>query len=312
LKDSILLIAAGPKQHTPALQRAFDLARRAEVPVHVGLFIHDALMERSAALIHPEVGRLARQQLLEEHQAWIRELVSRWKADGLAATGEVVWAPQAHEAIVAKILERKPALVIKDVGHEPLLKRITYTALDWKLVRYCPAPLMLVHGLSNRLPRQILAAVDTAAGVSDPAPLNELILRESLKLADWAEADVHLAHVFPYLPFAATPYPALDRVYFDTKSADREGFDAFAAGHDVPAAARHWLEGNPVDRLAELVKEQNIDLLVLGSTYRSSLDRLLIGSTAETMLFQIPCDMLLVKPAAFAETLAQALHQRAA
>src|SRR6185503_15542835 len=147
MKDSILLIAAGPRQHTPALQRAFDLAQRAEVPVHVCLVVHDRLIEHAGTLIHPEVRRLAQQQFLDEHQAWVDSLVTRWKADGLRASGQVLWAAQAADAILGAVLERKPALVIKDVGHEPLLKRFLYTALDWKLLRACPAPLMLVHGL---------------------------------------------------------------------------------------------------------------------------------------------------------------------
>jgi universal stress protein E len=210
------------------------------------------------------------------------------------------------------VLEREPALVIKDVGHEPLLRRVLYTALDWKLLRDCPAPLMLVHALSSHLPRRIVAAVDTLRAEADAGPLNDLILRESLKLADWADADVSVGHVFPFLPFSVTPHPTLERVYFETCAADREAFQRFADDHQVPPGARHWLEGNPVGRLVELVHAHGVDLLVLGSTYRTPFDRLLIGSTAETLLFQIPCDVLLVKPAAFAATLTEAISRRAA
>lgn len=312
MNDSILLIAAGPRRHTPALQRAFDLAQTAEVPVHVCLFVHDPLIEHSADLVHPEVKRLAQHQFLDEHEEWMQGLVSGWKADGLHATGEVIWAPIPHEAILAQVLQRKPALVIKDVGHESLLKRITYTALDWKLVRHCPAPLMLVHGLSSHRPRQVLAAVDTTPGTPDPGPLNDLILRESLKLADWSDAGVHVGHAFPFTPLASAPPRTLESVYSGAKAADLESFNAFATRNNVPPEARHWLEGNPVDRLVELVREHGIDLLVLGATHRSPLDRLLLGSTAENLLFQIPCDILLVKPAELARTLAETLHRRAA
>jgi len=312
VNDSILLIAAGPRQHTPALQRAFDLAERAEVPVHVCLFVHEPPVEHAGDLIHPEVRRLAQQQSLAEHQGWLDSLVIRWNADGLRASGEVVWAPQPHDAILAKVLERRPALVIKDVGHEPLLKRVLYTALDWKLLRGCPAPLMLVHGLSQHLPRRILAAVDTMRAEPDAGPLNDRILREALKVAEWADADVSVGHVFPFLPFTPAPHPSLARIYDDTCAADREAFRRFADEHQVPAEARHWLEGNPAWRVADLIREQAIDLLVLGSTYHALLDRLLIGSTAETVLYRAQCDVLLVKPESFAESLTQSLRQRAA
>lgn len=295
MHDTILLIAAGPRQHTPALQRAFDLAQRAEVPVHVCLLVHEPLIERSGALIHPEVRRLAEQQFLDEHQAWLDTLLSAWRADGLHATGAVTWAPRPEEAILAAVVRHQPALVVKDVGHDSLLRRITYTALDWKLVRHCPAPLMLVHGLSAHLPRKVLAAVDTAA-VTGGGTLNALILREALKLADWADAEVHLGHVFPYLPFSAGAHPSLESVYAHARNTDEASFKAFATEQQVPEAARHWLEGNPVERLIDMVKDQGIDLLVLGSAQRPTLERVLLGSTAETVLFQIPCDVLLVRP----------------
>lgn len=298
---SILLIAAGPNLHTPALQRAFDLARAAEVPVHVCLFAYDALIERSGTLIDPEVRRLSQHQFLDEQRQWIERLVAGWKADGLAASGEVAWAPRPHEAILAKVQELRPALVIKDVGNAPLLRRLSFTALDWQLVRKCPAPLMLVHGLSTHPPRRILAAVDTAPDARDPGPVNDLILREALKLADWTDADAHVAHVFPFLPLPVAAVRSLDALYADSRAADRETFRTFAESHQVPSEARHWLEGDPVQRLVDVVKEQSIDLLVLGSCHRSALDRLLLGSTAETLLLQLPCDMLLVKPPALAK-----------
>lgn len=311
MRDTLLLIAAGPRQHTPGLQRAFDLAQRAEVPVHVCLPVHEPLVESSGTLIHPEVRRLAQQQFLDEHRAWLDTLLSAWRADGLEATGTVSWAPRPEETILAAVVRHQPALVIKDIGHDSLLRRITYTALDWKLVRHCPAPLMLVHGLSTHLPRRVLAAVDTAVA-TDGGTLNGLILREALKLADWADADVHLGHVFPYLPFSAGAHPSLESVYVHARNTDETSFKAFAGDHQVPEGARHWLEGNPVERLIDMVKDQGIDLLVLGSAQRPTLERVLLGSTAETVLFQIPCDVLLVRPPDVAAALTARAQPRAA
>lgn len=307
----ILFIAAGTRQHTPALQRAFDLARTAEVPVHVGVVVHDALLDRSDPFVDQAVSELARSQLIAEQQAWIDELCARWRRDGLDATGSAVWGRVAHEAILEMAAATGAGLIVKDAGHEPLLRRITYTALDWKLLRRSPVPLMLVDGRSTRLPRRILAAVDTMAATAEAETLNALVVREALKYADLAEAEVHVAHVFPYQPVYGAPgaYRALERLYAETRAADLESFRAFADAHQVPGTCRHWLEGNPVQRLAELVRENGVDLLVLGSSYHSALDRLLVGSTAETMLYQAPCDVLLVKPEAVA---ARFPEQRAA
>lgn len=299
----ILLIAAGAQQHTPALQRAYDLARRAEVPIHICLPCYDALIERSASLVHPEVRRLARSQFLGEQRAWLDALAARWTADGLLVTTEAVWAPVAHEAILASVLAIEPALVIKDAGHDSLPRRVLNATLDWKLLRYCPASLMLVREHSDHLPRRILAAVDTA--MPENAPLNHLIVREALKYGDLVEADVHLAHAFPYLPIHARAFHTLERVYAEARQADSGSFIAFAQSQQVPEGFRHWIEGDPATGLAELIKAREVDLLVLGSAYRSSFERMFLGSTAEGVLFQIPCDVLLIKPPEFRAEFAQ-------
>jgi universal stress protein E len=305
--DSLLLIAAGPRRHTPALQRAFDLAARSGAPVHVVLPAHEPLVDRAASLVHPEVRRLARHQYLDERRDWLDTLAARWTADGLRVTTEALWAPVAHEAILAAVLQRKPALVIKDVGHEVPLHRVLYTALDWKLLRYCPAPLLLVHERSSRLPRRVLAAVDTSPGEPAARSLNARVLEAAARQARVAGAEVHVAHVFPYLPLGAPPYTAMERIYGVARDADREAFAAFAAAAQVPEGRRRWLEGNPARQLAGLVGPAEIDLLVLGSAYRSAIDRLFLGSTAEELLAAAPCDVLLVKPDGFESELARHL-----
>lgn len=308
--DPILLIAAAPRQHTPALQRAFDLAQRTPAPVHILLLAHDALIERSGTLVHPEIRRLAQQQYLDERHAWLDPLIGRWTADGLQATGEVLWSPIPHEAILARCLELKPGLVIKDVGRERLLPRLLFTALDWRLARYCPAPLLLVHDRSGHLPQRILAAVDTSPAESTAGALNDRVL-EAARQCELDGASLDVAHVFPYLPVESQPYQTLEQVYAMARDADLDAFKAFALAQQIPPERRHWREGNPAQKIIELVNQQAIDLLVLGSAYRSAFDRLLLGSTSEALVDRIPCDVLLVKPPEFERDLQAHLDMRA-
>jgi universal stress protein E len=304
VKAPILLVAAGPTQHTPALQRGFDLARTSASPIHVCLFVHDLLIERSGALVGPEVMQLARRQFMGERRQWLDALAARWTADGLSVTAEVVWAPVPHEAIVTKALDLEPWVVIKDIGHESAMKRLMYSALDWKLLRYCPAPLMLVHETSGHLPGNILAAVDTAAEDGRADALNELIMAEALRHSGHAAAQVHAAHAFPYPALSSAFHRTLDRIYASVRQKDFAAFQAFVERHGVNPKAQHWLEGQAPGQLGQLIAREEIDLLVLGSAYRSSADRLLLGSTAEMILAQASCDVLVVKPKGFAAELA--------
>jgi nucleotide-binding universal stress UspA family protein len=59
------------------------------------------------------------------------------------------------------------------------------------------------------------------------------------------------------------------------------------------------LRGAPVQVLAEKFNELQPDLVVMGTVGRSGIAGLLIGNTAETILEQLPCSVLAVKPAGF-------------
>ena len=51
--------------------------------------------------------------------------------------------------------------------------------------------------------------------------------------------------------------------------------------------------------LRALTKRLRASLVVMGAISRSGIQRLLIGNTAERVLDDMPCDVLIVKPAGF-------------
>ncbi len=67
----------------------------------------------------------------------------------------------------------------------------------------------------------------------------------------------------------------------------------------------HLIEGDPVERIPELVMEQGIDLLVMGTVCRTGISGFLIGNTAEEVLNQIDCSVLTVKPEGFVTPVTQ-------
>ena len=61
----------------------------------------------------------------------------------------------------------------------------------------------------------------------------------------------------------------------------------------------HLIEGDPVERIPDLVMEQGIDLLVMGTVCRTGLAGFFIGNTAEKVLSEVNCSVLTVKPKGF-------------
>lgn len=116
-------------------------------------------------------------------------------------------------------------------------------------------------------------------------------------LAREYEAELHLVHAyeqpFAYVDagFAGTPLP-------DVTPADLREEEARLAqvvpGEDV--AYRHeFIIGTPTETLVDYAKENEIDLVVMGTHGRTGLNRLLMGSVAEGVLRKAPCPVLTIK-----------------
>ena len=61
----------------------------------------------------------------------------------------------------------------------------------------------------------------------------------------------------------------------------------------------HLLKGNPADLIPEVAKKQKIDLLVMGTVCRTGLPGFIAGNTAESILYNVDCSVLTLKPSGF-------------
>ena len=64
-------------------------------------------------------------------------------------------------------------------------------------------------------------------------------------------------------------------------------------------AHRHLIGRHPVDAILQAARISHTAIVVMGAVSRSGLKRLLIGNTAERILDELRCDVLMVKPRGF-------------
>jgi universal stress protein E len=302
---TLFLIADPAMRRTPAFDEAARLAEKTGARLHACIFAYDHALA-TANLFSPTAAAPARSDYLQRLQGWLDIEADALRARGVQVTTAAVWAHPRQEEMLAQIGELAPDLVLKDVHHEPLLKRVLMTPLDWRLLRLCPAPLLLVSGNTRRAPRRIVAAVDpTRLGLElDQDAFNDDIIKAAQGLALQCDAELHLAFAFQPLPqeYAAADFQALiPRDLYDTmEQTQRERFEGFADRYGVPAERRHFLGGPPGEALARLAAQSGIDVIVLGSVHRTGVERLMMGSTAEVILDRVPCSVLAIKPGGFA------------
>jgi len=302
----ILVVVKGLPSRSPALVRAMGLARKSGATLQLRLFEYQRRLERAAKQ------GFDLQAYLRGRRDKLEELAQGIRHEGVKADCAVIWGRPTAEKIILEALALKPELVIKDTTDESIVNRAFYSGLDWSLLAECPAPLMLVHPGSAGLPKRILAAVDPMDEHGKPQSLNADILRTAVSLSMQCDAKLDVANVYEFTP-AVSEYEYVGWIpdvtlYEELRKAHVEALYALGRQHGIPPAGMHVLDGDPARAIAGFAADKHVDLVVMGSVYRTGLRHLMIGSTAEGVFDALACDVLVLKPEGFAAEVAAMLE----
>jgi len=93
------------------------------------------------------------------------------------------------------------------------------------------------------------------------------------------------------------PLPSLAEDYRKLLEKTRKDMHEIVTREKQMGMAIHELvlEGKPVDEILKVIKEQNIDLLVLPSHEETRLEHFLFGRDNEELMRKMPCSILFVK-----------------
>jgi universal stress protein E len=310
-----ILVVMDPNMHiTAGYRRAVALAKLAGAKLHLCLFDY-----RSAIAAGRWLDEAVMQMAVDEHmtarQNWLEYRAADVSHEGVSSECAAIWGKPLHEAIISKAIEVEADLVIKDVHPEPVYSRVVHTPLDWQLLRLCPAPLMLVNSKSPPLPKRVVTAVDPLEDSTWPHELNDRIVNTGLDVARQCDAPFHAVYAFELMLMTMTASdasPALGyaRMLPEIEKIHRESFQKLLKHYQIPEDRGHFLPNPSVDTaIAEFASDAGSDLLVLGTVYHGGLDGLIMGSTAERILYRVTCDVLAVKTEAFSAEL-KLQHQK--
>jgi universal stress protein E len=225
------------------------------------------------------------------------------RVDARAVT---TWDYPPHEAIIRRALASKADLVVAAARPHRFGARLILTNTDWELIRQCPVSLLLVKSTRQYRKAAVIAAVDPFHAHAKPAKLDERILAVSSTFATRLRGQVHAFHAYMPVTFI-TPAPVGQplAITLPPELEDMHGqrvtqvFDQLAGRHGIPPSRRHLCMGEVSAELERVVRRTRAALVVMGAVSRSALQRMFIGSTAERVLDQMTCDLLVVKSRAF-------------
>lgn len=140
--------------------------------------------------------------------------------------------------------------------------------------------------------KHILVAVDFSASAIQ-------VLNKAREISTRNNAKLSLIHIVEYLPPIDSVYePLLSNswVIDETKMLEqaKNSLEEFSRQQKLEGAELYTQLGTPKYEISQFVKQQQCDLIVLGSHGRHGI-ALLLGSTANAVLHEMPCDILAVK-----------------
>jgi universal stress protein E len=256
-----------------------------------------------------ELERILQQRVVQR----LEDIATRVRRHNIKVNVRAEWDFPVYEAIVRRAVRIKADLIIASVRpgrHRlPSLMRLT----DWELVRLSPVAVLLVKDPHPYRHPAVLAAVDPTHAFAKPSGLDKQILQLGRALSQKLRGSLHAVHAYARVPGGSFPKgaitPALiEQVQQDAERAARIMFDRILKSSPITRAHRYLIARDPVNAIAEAARNSCCAIAVLGGISRSGLKSLLIGNTAERILDDLRCDVLVVKPVHFRNAVPRAVR----
>lgn len=219
---------------------------------------------------------------------------------------------------IAKYAVECSADLVLKVAKTDLLDRL-FGHEDIRLLRKCPAPVWLIHRGDTQDYKKVIAAVDVNYHYPDDElairkQLNETVVIQAAQVAVHENASLHIVHVIDD-PVDLVIYDGIVDIAASTQQnqddIEQERFNDLDALKDLICSANpdevvdalkietHVLHGIARRDIPQWIAELNTDLLVMGTVARVGIPGFFMGNTAESILNQVECSVLALKPHGF-------------
>jgi len=229
-----------------------------------------------------------------DHGAHLTALSEQLASEGHQVSTQQAWHENIHQTIINVQQAEGCGLVVKQHVPDNPLKRALLTPEDWKLLRYCPSPVLMVKTDKPWTGGNILAAVDVGNADLEHRTLHATIINHGYEIASLADGKLHVISAHPSAMLSAAD-PAF-QLKETIEARYRDACKQFQEEFQIPDAQLHVEEG-PADALIPRVCHQlKAVVTVIGTVARTGFSGALMGNTAEVVLDTLESDVLVLKP----------------
>lgn len=309
--SNILCAVTPDKEGLAALKMASALALKTQARLTVlyvlpGIF--SDISDPEGRLLPADISA----RILAEQEQALAGFIAPFNKEGKISTSVVMGT--SFLEIIRAVIRDQHDLLVKTAENTAPIERL-FGSDDMHLLRKCPCPVWLLKPEAPSAYRRIIAAVDVdpeRAGASRSLNLSILTLAATAALNE--EAELHVVHAWEapgeiaFRTWSNDPEWASAR-YTDAEHArhkralddlaDRFKQELGVKLYENLAPHFHQHRGIPSRVIPAQVRELQADLVVMGTVARTGIAGLLIGNTAESILEQLDCAVLALKPEGF-------------
>ena len=246
------------------------------------------------------------EMLARERKEHLEGLAGPLRRQGLTVKTKVLRGKTPSVQVIREALRHGHDLVVK---HAETGARSGFFAStsDVQLLRKCPCPLWLVKPRRKGRSSGIVAAIAPAPGDSASNVPNTEIMKMAITLSELQACELHVVRAWRVYGEGVLRSKAhvadkdLQEYALQTRRKLNDTLRDFLTGLDHPIGPKriHLLKGHPGKVIPEFAKRRGTDIVVLGSGYRKGVTDVVVGTTTQRILDDVPCSVFAVKPKEF-------------
>lgn len=304
---NIVYVVKDDLQDSPSLARAVLLAKNNQANL-------------TLLKIQPKLSRSVYSEILGASKEDIERTVLKRCEESLTQLIDSIDLPttvtglvkmgKTYEETIRLVQTHQFDLVIKEAQNLTWIERF-FSSDDINLLRLCPTPVWLIKAHAHCDYKNIIAAVSFDGDDTVYPALNNTLIKFASSLALLESGSLHVANVYDAADagfiglWAEQPDEIANQLYeaeFAKSSANTSALltslkqDLGEQIYGYLAAKTHIIQGEPAQELVKLAKRVEADLVVIGTTSKEGMAGALLGNTVETVLSQLNCSVLAVKP----------------
>lgn len=289
------------------LRRAVDLARKTGCSLELFHVCYDGALEFQLFTSDEEM-RGRQESLTDRDATLLGEIAARLQKENVTVRHEVRWDSPRTDAILRKIAESQPDVVMKQSREHSFVFGLTSNT-DWDLARQSTAHVWLVSDDAQEINRIVAAVGNQSGDMKDVTTATDYKLFQAAGvIANAFDADIYpvnayqMADAQPYLASAGGLTTSVVASGDGTEEArdkrlsrHTDAVNALAGYFHIDGDNVHICEGHPNQVISEVASDIGADMIVLGASSISRLERLVTAVVVEPVMDDANCDILIIR-----------------